>query len=286
MSMALKTSSAGVVTHALGGVYRRLADVCEALTVRVVEPGRAVRDMGVPEMGFTAAELTSDRGALDAFVDIEVARIRDRHGVTARRHVAASRALHDYAWSVGLLTAGAWFLERRVPRIRPKDLWVDLASGTYVITPGGELACLTDDALAGLPDVLTLPQEAALRTALRMAVTDHMRPLLAAIGPVARRGARPLWGMVGDDLVSGIWYLGRMLGREQEAVRAATDVLPAAVPPYPSGAGFRRLTDEDGRTYTTRTRTGCCMFYAIRPAEACVTCPRTGDAERLRRLRD
>ncbi|MGN5377487.1 (2Fe-2S)-binding protein [Streptomyces lasalocidi] len=134
--------------------------------------------------------------------------------------------------------------------------------------------------------MLTLPQEAALRTALRMAVTDHMRPLLAAIGPVARRGARPLWGMVGDDLVSGIWYLGRMLGREQEAVRAATDVLPAAVPPIRQAPASAGLTDEDGRTYTTRTRTGCCMFYAIRPAEACVTCPRTGDAERLRRLRD
>ena len=33
-----------------------------------------------------------------------------------------------------------------------------------------------------------------------------------------------------------------------------------------------------------RPRLGCCLHYTIRPAEACLTCPRTGDDERLRRL--
>ncbi|MFF0011052.1 (2Fe-2S)-binding protein [Streptomyces sp. NPDC005374] len=231
-----------------------------------------------------AAELTGDRNVLDALVEAEAFRIHARHGVRVRPSVAASRVLHDYAWTVGVLMGGAWFLDRRVPRIRPADLRLDLAAGTYAITPGSELACLPGDPLAVLPGVLVLPREDDLRARLRMAVADHMRPLLAAIGPVARRRSRALWGMVGDDLVSGIWYLGRMLGQEAAAVRAATEVLPIAVPPYPAGADFRRLVDEDGRRYTTRTRTGCCMFYAIRPAEACVTCPRTGDAERLRRL--
>jgi hypothetical protein len=278
MPVALKTPPAGAVTHALGGVYRRLADVCEALDVRVMEPG------GEPQATVTAAELASDRSALDAFVDAETARIHDRYEVAARRSVAASRALHDYAWSLGVLMGGTWYLERRVPRIRPEDLRLDLGTGAYEITPGTELACLPGDPVASLPGALTLPQEEQLRTALRMAVADHMRPLLAAIGPVARRGARSLWGMVADDLVSGIWYLGRMLGQEGDAVRAATEVLPIGVPPYPGGADFRYLTGDDGRRHTTRTRTGCCLFYAIRPAEACVTCPRTGDAERLRRL--
>lgn len=279
MSVALKTSPDGAVTHALADVYGRLADVCEALTVRISEPGD-----GAAQVGVTAEQLTSDQGKLDAFVDAEAARIEGRYGMVPRRHVAASRALHDYAWSVGLLMGGVWYLERRVPRIRPEDLRLDLASGTYVITPGAELACLAGDPVAALPGVLTLPQEEQLRAALRMAVADHMRPLLAAIGPTVRRGARTLWGMVSDDLVSGIWYLGRMLGQEGDALRAATDVLPAPVAPYPSGADFRHLVGDDGRRHVTRTRAGCCMFYAIRPAEACVTCPRTCDAERLRRL--
>ncbi|NEB03573.1 (2Fe-2S)-binding protein [Streptomyces sp. SID13726] len=275
MSLALKTSPDSAVSRALGDVYRRLGDTCEALTVRVEE---------TPGPGMTAARLTADADALHAFVAAESERIHDRYGVRVRPDVAASRALHDYAWTVGVLMGGAWYLDRRVPRIRPEDLRIDLASGTYAITPGTELACLTDDRLALYPGVLTLPQQDQLHARLRMSVADHMRPLLAAIAPVARRRSRALWGMVGDDLVSGIWYLGRMLGQEAAAVRAATEVLPAAVPPYPDGADFRRLVAEDGSRHTTRTRTGCCMFYAIRPAEACVTCPRTADAERLKRL--
>ncbi|MGW1750433.1 (2Fe-2S)-binding protein [Streptomyces sp. NPDC002092] len=280
MSVALKTPSAGAVTHALGAAYRRLADICEPLDVRVAEPGHE------PQAAVTAAELASDRSVLDAFVDAEAARIHARYGVTARRDVAASRALHDYAWTLGVLLGGTWYLERRVPRIRPEDLRLHLATGAYTITPGTELACLPGDPLASLPGALTAPQEESLRAALRMSTADHMRPLLSAIGPVARRGARSLWGLVADDLVSGIWYLGRMLGQETTAVRAATEVLPTAVPPYPAGADFRRLVADDGRRHATRTRTGCCMFYAIRPTEACATCPRTSDTERLRRLQN
>ncbi|WP_329342576.1 (2Fe-2S)-binding protein [Streptomyces sp. NBC_00663] len=275
MSVALKTSPDGAVAQALGDVYRRLADTCEALDVRVAKAGQA---------GVTAAELASDRTALDAFVDAETARVHDRYGVRPRPDVAASRALHDYAWTVGMLLGGTWYLERRVPRIRPEDLHLDLTTGAYTITPGTELACLAGDPVADRPGVLTLPQEEQLRARLRMALADHMRPLLAAIAPIARRRSRALWGMVADDLVSALWYLGRMLGQEGAAITAATEVLPIAVPPYPSGADFRYLAGADGRRHATRTRTGCCMFYAIRPAEPCSTCPRTGDAERLRRL--
>ncbi|MEU6380646.1 (2Fe-2S)-binding protein [Streptomyces sp. NPDC046909] len=275
MSVALKTSPDGAVARALGEVYRRLAGICEVLDVRITE---------TPQVALSAAELASDRTALDAFVEAEAARVRDRHGVAVRPDVAASRALHDYAWTVGMLMGGAWHLERRVPRIRPEDLRLDLASGTYEIAPGTELACLPEDTMTALPGVLTLPQEDQLRAQLRMSLAEHMRPLLAAIAPVARRRSRALWGMVSDDLVSAIWYLGRTLGEEGAAIRAATEVLPIPVPPYPSGADFRYLVGDDGSRHATRTRTGCCMFYAIRPAEACSTCPRTSDAERLRRL--
>ncbi|MDC0769137.1 (2Fe-2S)-binding protein [Streptomyces sp. HD] len=279
MSVAPTTPPAGAVAHALGDVYTRLTDLCDVLSVRVAEPGARSARAGV-----SAAELVKDEAVLDAFVAAEAARIHDRHGTVARRHVAASRALHDYVWSVSLLMSGAWYLERRVPRIRPEDLRLDLATAEFTVTPGSDLACLTDDPVAALPGVLTVPHEEALCAELRAAVADHMGPLLDVIGPVARRGSRALWGMVCDDLVSGIWYLGRTLGREDEAVRAASRLLPTAVAPYPSGADFRHLTTQDGRRHPTRTRAGCCMYYTIRPDEACATCPRTCDAERLRRL--
>ena len=46
---------------------------------------------------------------------------------------------------------GARYLERRVPRIRPEDLRLDLDTGVYETTPGTELACLTGDPVASLP---------------------------------------------------------------------------------------------------------------------------------------
>ncbi|MEU9052204.1 (2Fe-2S)-binding protein [Streptomyces sp. NPDC048384] len=279
MSVALTTPPAGAVAHTLRDAYTRLGDLCDVLSVRIAEPGDD-RDRA----GVSAAELVKDEAVLDAFVAAEAARIHDRHGTVPRRDVAASRALHDYAWSVSLLMSGVWYLERRVPRIRPEDLRLDLGSAEFTLTPGSDLACLADDPAALLPGVLTVPHEESLRAELRAAVADHMGPLLDAMGPVTRRRSRALWGMVADDLVSGVWYLGRTLGREDDAVEAATRLLPTAMTPYPDGAGFRHLTTDDGRRHPTRTRTGCCMYYTIRPDEACGTCPRTCDAERLRRL--
>ncbi|WP_416968943.1 (2Fe-2S)-binding protein [Streptomyces sp. 4F14] len=228
-------------------VLHRLTALCDVLDVRITPDDPAGTD------------LLTDTAA---FVDAEAARIHDRYGVTVPRHVAASRALHDYAWSAALLMSGPWFLERRVPLIRPQDIRADLTTASYRVRPAGS------DAPGSLLDALT----------------THMEPVLAAFAPLTRRGSRALWGMVGDDLVSGLWYLGRVLDREDDGIRAASEILPGPVGRFPAGAGFRNLTAADGSCHPTRTRAGCCMFYAVRPAEACGTCPRTSDAERLRRL--
>ncbi|MFI6277129.1 (2Fe-2S)-binding protein [Streptomyces sp. NPDC050988] len=284
MTVAVETLSTGAgvsVSGLLADTYRQLGEVCEALTVRVADQNPAVTQMGV-----SGAELTKDQEALDAFLLAETTRIQDRYDHTPRRDVAASRALHDYAWSVGLLMSGVWYLTGRVPRIHPEDVRLDLTTGVFEISPRSDLTCLPGDPATALPGALTAPHEEALRAELRVAVADHMEPLLSAIAPHIRRGPRALWGMVSDDLVSGIWYLGRMLGQEPDAVRAATALLPSAVAPFPGGAEFRRLTGSDGRQHTTRTRMGCCLYYTIRPAEACSTCPRTCDAERLRRIEE
>jgi hypothetical protein len=123
-------------------------------------------------------------------------------------------------WSVSLLMSGLWCLDRRVPRIRPCDVRISLTTRAFGIVQGG-LACLPDDPAAELPGARVLPHEEALRAELLAAVADHVRPLPAVVGPRLRRGPRALWGMADDDLVAGIWYLGRVLGQEKQAVRAA-----------------------------------------------------------------
>ncbi|MFP1625004.1 iron-sulfur protein [Streptomyces sp. 5K101] len=268
---------------ALTGTYRRVIAACDALDARLVDPGAPDDPAALMPDG---AELADVHGVLEALLDASAARITARHGHAPRRDVAASRALHDYLWSVSLLMSGAWYLDRRVPRISPRDIRVDLTTSAIGIVPGQVFACLPGDPAADTADARIVGHEEELRAELRAAVVDHVRPLLTAIGPSVRRGPRALWGMVADDLLSGVWYLGRMLDQEERAVRAATELLPTAIPPFPGGADFRRLTGRDGRRYPTRTRLGCCLYYTIDPDRACLTCPRTCDAERLRRLED
>ncbi|GAA2248260.1 (2Fe-2S)-binding protein [Streptomyces amakusaensis] len=264
----------------LASSYRRLARLCEALDVVVAEP-HAPAGQGWVD----GAELACRPELLNAFLDAEDRRIQDRYAHTARPHVVASRALHGFLWSAALLMSGPWYLERRVPRLRPDQVRLSRTSDAYAVVPGA-FSCLPDDPAAGLPGVRVLADEESLRAELRAAVADHVRPVLAAAGPRLRRGPRALWGMVTDDLISGIWYVGRMLGEEDRAVREAGELLPKAVGPYPGGAAFRRLEGSDGQSYPTRDRMGCCLYYTIRPAEACATCPRTSDAERVRRLEE
>ncbi|MYY09294.1 iron-sulfur protein [Streptomyces sp. SID4919] len=261
----------------LTATYQRLIAYCPALDVHTAEPSARVR-----QGWFDGAELACREDFLHAWLDNHAAGVRLRYDHEARPDVVASRALHGYLWTAALLISGPWYLERRVPRVRPADLRISRTSDRYEIVPGG-FSCLPGDPAAGLPGVRVLPDEESLRAELRAALADHVRPLLAATGPRVRRGPRALWGMVSDDLVSAIWYLGRMLDEEDRGVREADAVLPGAVSPYPGGAAFRTLTSADGRTHPTRTRLGCCLYYTIRPAEACATCPRTSDEERLRR---
>ncbi|MET7365713.1 (2Fe-2S)-binding protein [Streptomyces sp. NPDC005566] len=262
----------------LASTYRRLTSLCPGLDAEVAEPRAPAGQSWVD-----VAELALRPGLLDAFLETEAARITQRFDHRARPDVVASRLLHDCLWSLCLLLSGPWYLDRRVPLPRPEDVRIGRCEDRYQVVPG-TFACLPGDPAEGLPGVRRVSDEAALGDVLRTAVADLVRPLCAALGPRVRRGPRALWGMVEDDLVSGIWYVGRMLGEEERAVGEAGRLLPGPVAPFPAGAGFRDLTAADGRSYPTRDRAGCCLYYTIRPAEACDTCPRTCDAERLRRI--
>ncbi|SDK22047.1 iron-sulfur protein [Streptomyces indicus] len=276
----------------LAGTYQLLLQACESLRVELVPPS-LMEWAGSAKNWVDGAALADRPELLDALIEGESARIADEFGQKPRTDVVPSRLLHHYVWSVALLMSGPWYLARRVPRIRPGDIRIQLATADLAFGPRG-FACLPDDPAAGQPGVKVLAHEEALRAELRSAVADHMRPLLAAAGPRMRRGPRAQWGMVGDDLVSGIWYLGRMLDQEEQSVRAAAALLPGPIAPFPAGADFRRLQGRAGRTHLTRTRAGCCLYYAIRPAvgsglpapQACLTCPRTCDEERVRRLEE
>lgn len=121
MTMAARVATVDPAVTApavLTRTYLRLAASCDALNVRVSPAGGPAAGAARPGAPFDGAELTERPELLDAFIGAEAARIREKHGHAPRPDVAVARALHDYLWSVSLLMSGAWYPERRVPRVR------------------------------------------------------------------------------------------------------------------------------------------------------------------------
>ncbi|WP_314172458.1 (2Fe-2S)-binding protein [Streptomyces winkii] len=286
MNLAPASASARGVescTALLTSAYRRLSTLSPNLNLHIAAPGREAGEVEAREDWADLGLAARQPDVLDALLEAETARYADRCAALPRPDVVASRMLHRFLWSTCLLLSGPWYLERRVPRLRAEDVRVGRREEACQVAPGG-FACLPGDSAASLSGAEVVPDEEALRRELRTAAAEQAAPLIAALGPRLRRGPRALWGMAEDDLVSGIWHLGRATGDEERAVAAAGELLPAPIPPFPAGAGFRRLRGGDGTSYPTRTRAGCCLYYTVPSGEACATCPRLGDAERLARI--
>ncbi|WP_431677909.1 (2Fe-2S)-binding protein [Kitasatospora sp. KL5] len=246
----------------LAGSYRRLAAAHPALRVRCGP---------LPSGGgwMSAADLAADPDAVHTAIAFDAeAGLRD-YGTPLRPDVAAGFCLHRHLWPTALAFTLPWFLERRVPRLPVGRVAIRRATGELAVHPAG-LTGLPDDPLAGTGLLRVVPDEAALRAELLDALAEHMAPLVAAFRPRLRRGPRTLWGTATDDVVEGLWYLAGLLGEEDRAAAELTALLPGDGPaPFVGGAAFRLSGG-----IRTRTRATCCLFYTVRPNEACFTCPR------------
>ncbi|MGW1410975.1 (2Fe-2S)-binding protein [Streptomyces sp. NPDC002403] len=272
----LPDTTASAVTDA----YARLAEVFPGLRAQVLADGESAPG-GAGWVG--AEELAAGGAALDAFLSWDHAQVVRDYGQEPRPDVVASFGLHRYAWPACLLVTVPWFLHRRVPRIPVGDVAFQRALGHLTLRVR-EFACLPDDPAAVLPGARVVPDEAALRAEVLAAVADHIGPVLDGFGPRMRRGRRALWGMATDEIVEGLWYIAHLLGEERRAMAELEALLPGTTKPYVGSAGFRDLTGPNGESLPTRDRASCCLFYTLRPEDTCVTCPRTCDADRVRKL--
>ncbi|MFB7028427.1 MULTISPECIES: (2Fe-2S)-binding protein [unclassified Streptomyces] len=263
--------------------YARLAEVFSYLRIEEHAPGELL-----PRgEGWVGAEALAAGGAeLDAFLAWDDEQVLRDYGTRGRPDVVASFGLHRYAWSACLLVTVPWFLERRVPRLPVRNVAFQRTIGRLAVRIE-EFACLPDDPAAALPGARVVPDEEALRAEVRSSLAEHFEALLDGFGPRMRRGRRALWGMATDEIVEGLWYVGTLLGEERRAMRELELLMPGTAKPYAGSAGFRELPGADGpdgAPLTTRDRATCCFFYTLRPEDTCVTCPRTCDADRVRRL--
>ncbi|WP_236239359.1 (2Fe-2S)-binding protein [Streptomyces sp. CC228A] len=267
-------------TSPVAASYARLSAVFPGL--RVHEPGQGEE---LPSGGgwVRADELAAGGHALDAFLSWDAAQVLRDYGRQARPDVVASFGLHRYAWPACLLVTVPWFLHRRVPRVPVDGVAFQRAMGRMSVRVR-EFACLPGDPAAALPGARVVPDEEALRAEVRAAVAEHLGPVLDGFRPRMRRGSRALWGMATDEVVEGLWYVAGLLDEEPRAMAELELLLPGTAKPYVGTAGFRELTAPDGRSLATRDRASCCLFYTLRPEDTCVTCPRTCDADRVRKL--
>ncbi|MFF0288026.1 (2Fe-2S)-binding protein [Streptomyces sp. NPDC005262] len=278
--MTLPTLLPGTTTSAVSDAYTRLAEVFPGLRAEVLGDDEPTPS-GVGWVG--VHELAAGGAALDTFLAWDNAQVLRDYGQQARPDVIASFGLHRYAWPACLLVTVPWFLHRRVPRIPVENVAFQRSLGHLTVRVR-EFACLPDDPAAVLPGARVVADEAALRAEVLAAVAEHIGPVLDGFGPRMRRGKRALWGMATDEVVEGLWYIAHLLGEERRALTELEALLPGTTKPYVGTAGFRELTGPNGESLPTRDRASCCLFYTLRPEDTCVTCPRTCDTDRVRKL--
>ncbi|MEU1371777.1 (2Fe-2S)-binding protein [Streptomyces sp. NPDC005803] len=278
--MTLSTLLPGTTASAVTDAYARLAEVFPGLRAEALMDGEPAPG-GAGWVG--AHELAAGGSGLDAFLAWDEAQVLRDYGQPARPDVIAGFGLHRYAWPACLLVTVPWFLYRRVPRIPVEDVFFQRALGHLTVRVR-EFACLPGDPAADLPGARVVADEAALRAEVLASVAGHLGPVLDGFGPRMRRGKRAQWGMATDEIVEGLWYVAHLLGEERRAMAELEALLPGTTKPYVGTAGFRELTGPNGESLPTRDRASCCMFYTLRPEDTCVTCPRTCDADRVRKL--
>lgn len=260
-----------------------LSATLERLGASGVGGGELSCRLGVPDRPgwVTVAELAADRDLLDELLE----RVGRAYG-TEDRAVTGTLFLRAYLWSILAPVVGALLTERRLPRLGAEDVALrfdESGSAVGLAFVGAGFAALAADPDAGHPDASVLPSEDGLLAWLRDQLADaHLPNLFAALrGSRVRRGMRALWGISVDACADAFLYVGRDLGREDEA-RALAERLLAGPAPL-SGQTNYFVLEHDGGSEPTRIRSVCCLYYKVGDG-ACFTCPRTSNGERLRLL--
>jgi hypothetical protein len=275
--------------------YRRLGSLLDAVAVHY-RRGRA-------GPGWVRPADLADAAVLDELIATRREALAQDYGDRPRATVAAASTLHRYLWLGCLALAGPYLIARRVPRCNHDGMAVSVAlDGISVLhpapaacvaapSPGGlsvlpepQLYCLSTDLVAIAAGARPVSSVDELREILRSTVEDQLAPVLSAFGPRVRRGPTGLWATATDQLTAALWHLGKAMDAEHASAAEVHRLLPPTARPYIGGGGFRELHLPDGDRVLTRTRRSCCLHYTMVGQDACLTCPRINDNERIRRL--
>ncbi|TDB71469.1 IucA/IucC family C-terminal-domain containing protein [Micromonospora sp. KC721] len=220
--------------------------------------------------------VTDETGWSPASTLVDGARMPEFLGAAARRwggtpHACAALAWKSYSYWLALPVVLGWASARRVPLLEPADVLIHFEDQHQLLTMGlrrtTPVAVLPHDplALAGLPEVRVVADEAALLRVLRAALLDaHLAPMIAAIQAEVRVGARTLLGSVASGIAHGLLRAADAL--PGSSVRAVETMLAAL-----DLADLVELVPGPGGELTVQRRT-CCLAFTLPSPKVCQGC--------------
>ncbi|MDA0635971.1 (2Fe-2S)-binding protein, partial [Nonomuraea sp. MCN248] len=151
------------------------------------------------------------------------------------RHVGAALFWKTYGYWHTMPMALGWALDGRVPIMKLADTYVRRSD-------------------AGVTVAATRVSWAQGAEAIREALEESQRPLVRALGALARVGERTLWGSTAEAFAHPLTQL--VPGDYMELLRRIGRPVDGLI--EPAGDGFFRRT--------------CCLWVTLPDAEACGTC--------------
>jgi hypothetical protein len=200
------------------------------------------------------------------------------------RRAAAAALMLRFGWGGGFAIA-SYLVQSRVPVVRdyavcfsPRTLlrWLCIRDAAFVGQP--------NDVLAGSRDWLdSLPREMLLRQLLEslMALTE---PVIAAQHLWSGFSRHALWAMATSSWASQFANIGRQLGDEGNAVRAARAMF-SLDSEIDRTAPYLYEVSGDGVTRTFQKMRACCLHFKNSERRFCANCPIIPETERLERNR-
>jgi ferric iron reductase protein FhuF len=189
----------------------------------------------------------------------------------AQPHAAAALAWKAYTYWLALPAVLGWASARRVPLLTAHDVLMHFQDSRPLVTVGLHrditVAVLPSDplALAGLPQVRVVADEAALLEELRRSLLDeHLTPLLDAIHGRVRLGKRTLLGSLASGVAYGVLRSADVLpGSSAATIDTLLSTLDVAdlVELVPGATG--RLTVQ---------RKTCCLAFTLPSPKVCQGC--------------
>jgi hypothetical protein len=256
-------------------VLRPIVDNAALAPVRTTLRAMFNTDRGLPGLvdGLVVAEPV---GWLPASTLVDGSRLPDLleaagHRWRAAPHAAAALAWKAYTYWLALPAVLGWASARRVPLVTPDDVLVHFEDHRPLVTlglrRGVRVAVLPNDplALTGAPEIVVVPDEAALLAALRSSLLDsHLTPMLEQIRRRVRLGARTLLG----SLASGVAY----------AILRAADALPGSTVDNVGTllaaldvADLVELVPSASGDLTVQRKT-CCLAFTLPEPKICSGC--------------